>query len=131
MLNYVTIPLKSFLINSCCHSQFQKVNQSTEKLTSGLTTLKEKCLEFSETAQSLSTARRLTSLALSRHTQLLEILELPQLMDTCVRNGYWEEALELASYVARLERKLGYIPLIVVCKLHYCPRGIHAFTIYI
>nr|SVE82440.1 EOG090X04G7 [Daphnia magna] len=92
---------------------FQKVNQSTEKLTSGLTTLKEKCLEFSETAQSLSMARRLTSLALSRHTQLLEILELPQLMDTCVRNGYWEEALELASYVARLERKLGYIPLIV------------------
>nr|SVE78168.1 EOG090X04G7 [Daphnia lumholtzi] len=92
---------------------FQKVNQSTEKLTAGLTTLKEKCLEFSQTAQSLSTARRLTSLALSRHTQLLEILELPQLMDTCVRNGYWEEALELASYVARLERKLGYIPLIV------------------
>ncbi|XP_057375009.1 conserved oligomeric Golgi complex subunit 8-like [Daphnia carinata] len=92
---------------------FQKVSQSTEKLTSGLTTLKEKCLEFSQTAQSLSAARRLTSLALSRHTQLLEILELPQLMDTCVRNGYWEEALELASYVARLERKLGYIPLIV------------------
>nr|SVE73493.1 EOG090X04G7 [Daphnia atkinsoni] len=92
---------------------FQKVNQSTEKLTSGLTTLKEKCLEFSQTAQSLSTARRLTSLALSRHTQLLEILELPQLMDTCVRNGYWEEALELAAYVSRLERKLGYIPLIV------------------
>nr|SVE75061.1 EOG090X04G7 [Daphnia dolichocephala] len=92
---------------------FQKVNQSTEKLTSGLTTLKEKCLEFSQTAQSLSAARRLTSLALSRHTQLLEILELPQLMDTCVRNGYWEEALELAAYVSRLERKLGYIPLIV------------------
>nr|SVE93555.1 EOG090X04G7 [Scapholeberis mucronata] len=92
---------------------FQKVNQSTEKLTASLTTLKEKCSEFSQTAQSLSAARRLTSLALSRHTQLLEILELPQLMDTCVRNGYWEEALDLASYVARLERKLSYIPLIV------------------
>ncbi len=94
------------------------MSQSTEKLTSGLTTLKEKCLEFSQTAQSLSAARRLTSLALSRHTQLLEILELPQLMDTCVRNGYWEEALELAAYVARLERKLGYIPLIVVNNLY-------------
>ena len=78
--------------------------------------LKEKCLGFSETAQSLSSARRLTSLALSRHTQLLEILELPQLMDTCVRNGYWEEALELSAHVVRMERKLGYIPLITVFK---------------
>lgn len=94
------------------------MNQSTEQLTAGLTTLKEKCLEFTQTAQSLSAARRLTSLALSRHTQLLEILELPQLMDTCVRNSYWEEALELASYVARLERRLGYIPLIVVCDIY-------------
>ena len=85
-------------------------------MTSNLTTLKEKCVEFSQTAQSLSAARRLTSLALSRHTQLLEILELPQLMDTCVRNSYWEEALDLASYVSRLERKLAYIPLIVVNK---------------
>ena len=90
------------------------MSSSTEKLSSNLTQLKEKCLEFSQTAQSLNATRVLTSLALSRHTQLLEILELPQLMDTCVRNGYWEEALELASYVSRLERKLSHIPLILV-----------------
>ena len=90
------------------------MNSSTEKLAESLTTLKDKCLRFSEAAHSLSAARRLTSLALSRHTQLLEILELPQLMDTCVRNGYWEEALELSAYVSRLERKLAYIPLIQV-----------------
>jgi conserved oligomeric Golgi complex subunit 8 len=74
-------------------------------LIGNLKTLKEKCMEFSETAQSLSAARRLTSLALSRHTQLLEILELPQLMDTCVRNGYWEEALEL-SHCGKLRKCL-------------------------
>lgn len=96
--------------------QFRKVSQTTEKLSSSLTSLKEKCIEFSQTAQSLSSARRLTSLALSRHTQLLEILELPQLMDTCVRNGYWKEALQLSAYVARLEQKLCHIPLIVVCS---------------
>lgn len=100
----------------CTHDifqNFQNVSRSTEKLSTNLTQLKERCLEFSQTAQSLNATRVLTSLALSRHTQLLEILELPQLMDTCVRNGYWEEALELASYVSRLQRKLAHIPLIL------------------
>ncbi|XP_019360905.1 PREDICTED: conserved oligomeric Golgi complex subunit 8, partial [Gavialis gangeticus] len=70
------------------------------------------CRSFVREAEAIAASRRTNSLTLSRHTEILEVLEIPQLMDTCVRNGYYEEALELAAYVRRLERKHAAIPVI-------------------
>ena len=35
-------------------------------------------------------------------------------MDTCVRNAYYEEALELSSFVKRLDKKFATIKIITV-----------------
>ena len=56
---------------------------------------------------------QLNNQILQKHSQLLEILEVPQLIDTCVKNGHFDEALELANYIRRLEKKHGaQIPLV-------------------
>lgn len=69
---------------------------------------------FVKEAEEIGVSRRMNSLTLNRHTEILEILEIPQLMDTCVRNGYYEEALELAVYVKRLEKKHSSLLVIQV-----------------
>lgn len=85
-----------------------------DSLIDKLPSLTKKCEQFIATSSEINTSRRLNSLTLRRNAQLLEILELPQLMDTCIRQGKYEEALELAAYVQRMGVKHGDIPVIHV-----------------
>lgn len=39
------------------------------------------------------------------HLQLVELLEVPQLMDACVRSDLLEEALSIATFASTLERR--------------------------
>lgn len=79
--------------------------------------LSDLCENFVDASRQLNNQRRLNSLTLTHNGQLLEILEIPQLMETFIKNDGFEEALELASYVRRLAFKHGHIPLINVIML--------------
>lgn len=99
----------------CSRDIFEKLNNSEKSLDSllvGLPNLSQNCQEFVRSSSDINVHRRLNSLTLTRNAQLLEILELPQLMDTCIRNGNYEDALELAAYVRRLGKKHFNIPII-------------------
>jgi len=54
------------------------------------------CLEAKEGASE----RRRLALLLTQHDQVLEVLEMAQLTTTCVRSGWFEEALELDAAAA-------------------------------
>ncbi|PAA46269.1 hypothetical protein BOX15_Mlig000149g2 [Macrostomum lignano] len=98
--------------------ELSRVEFTVESLLSDrLPRLTGRCAAFSESVGQLASRRRRVQLGLHRHAQVLEVLEIPQLLDTCVRNDYWEEALELVSYAKRLERGRGLLEAQVVTSV--------------
>ncbi|KAL5715814.1 conserved oligomeric Golgi complex component [Ranunculus cassubicifolius] len=75
------------------------------KLTSG-------CTEFIDSAQQILEKRKLNQTLLANHSTLLDLLEIPQLMDTCVRNGNYDEALDLEAFVGKLSTMHPKLPVI-------------------
>lgn len=72
----------------------------------------KRCLEVDsavgadgDTLSSLAEKHRLRRRTLLQHSSLLELLELPSLMDACVRGHLYEEGLSIASFANTLERK--------------------------
>ncbi|CAB4489500.1 unnamed protein product [Rhizophagus irregularis] len=106
---------------SCIHvnSCYADINNSLDNLSSQLSILTAEIplLEtssesFSQQTKQISLQRNKINTILEHHDNLLEILEIPQLMDTCVRNGLYSEVMDLSQHVARLVSKHSNIPLI-------------------
>jgi Dor1-like family len=94
--------------------QFKTTESHLEDLLSCVPQFTQQCQDFSRSSANIESKRRLCSLTLSRSTQILELLEIPQLMTMCVNGGHYEEALLLAAHVRRLERRHSTIPAILV-----------------
>lgn len=101
---------KTFIRTAQCsreiYSDFSIIENKLDHLIQNLPEFGSICDNFTKSIQNMNTSRRTNNLTLQKHNQLLEILEISQLMDTCVRNEYYEEALDLASYVKRLEKSM-------------------------
>ena len=98
--------------------QFNQTETKLDELLEKVPQFMNKCRSFCNKSKMINTHRKLNSLILSKNAELLEILELPQLMDSCLRNNQYNEALELSQYARHLNTKHGDI-LIVQVRLFY------------
>lgn len=92
--------------------KMSNVNGQLDYILARMPKLGSACKDFCQRAQEINQRRLKNRNTLNYHTQLLELLEIPQLMDTCVRNSFYEEALELEAYTQKLRRLHPDVPII-------------------
>ncbi|KAJ3331068.1 conserved oligomeric Golgi complex component [Blyttiomyces sp. JEL0837] len=100
---------RSFLeANACSQSirtNLTQLDSRLSKFSNGIPSLEKACRQFEKSSAEVMEDRRKMATVLAQHQRLLEILEIPQLMDTFIRNGYYEEAMDLQLHVNRLKMR--------------------------
>ena len=96
---------------------FLSLHQTTNALTSSLTSLsssldsllttslpalEEAAAEWKDRTETVLNDRSKARVVLEQHEKIRDLLDIPILIDTCVRNGYFAEALSLASHAKNL-----------------------------
>ncbi|KAI8393293.1 oligomeric Golgi complex subunit 8, partial [Radiomyces spectabilis] len=90
---------------SCRHQVDETLKGLDHQLTDFATTipaLQDACDTFLQEAGAVMGERSKITRVLEHQNVLVELLEIPQLMETCVLNGYYSEAMDLASHVRLL-----------------------------
>lgn len=83
-----------------------------DALLGQLPSFAKRCSSFAQAAQRLRQAQRLNQLMLDNESQLLEILEMPQLMERCARCELYEAALDLEAYARTLLQRHRDVPVV-------------------
>lgn len=84
---------------STVRSEVTEIEGKLEAMRGALPALRRGCQEFAARAEEISRARALNRQTLANHATLLDLLEVPQLQDTCIRHGNYDEALDLEAFV--------------------------------
>ncbi|KAE9409402.1 Dor1-like protein, partial [Gymnopus androsaceus JB14] len=86
-------------------------------LTDSLPALESSVSNWSTETASVLATRRKTLTVLESHDKLRDLLDIPLLINTCVRNSYFSEALSLASHARGLIAVYPTPPLILTSVL--------------
>lgn len=85
--------------------QDKKLQEVFFELSDHVNQLNKSCTEFKDSVFDVVSLHKRIRRTLQCHLHVLELLELPQLVESCARNGALDEALELASFVKSLEKR--------------------------
>ncbi|KAL0086156.1 oligomeric Golgi complex subunit 8, partial [Phycomyces blakesleeanus] len=104
MLAYKDYPV--FIHAQECRLELDETLQGLDghlnTFVSAIPDLQDACKVFTQQAQAIVEDRTKITRVLEHQNVLVDLLEIPQLMDTCVWNGYYSEAMDLASHVRLL-----------------------------
>ncbi|XP_014254084.1 conserved oligomeric Golgi complex subunit 8 [Cimex lectularius] len=121
---------KTFIQTAECSrelfQQFQKTESSLDSLLEGVPKFVNECEEFMKKCGEIKVKRQVNSISLLKHGSILQLLEVPQLMDTVVQEGLYDDALRLASFVRRIAKTHQNIPVIqsLLIEIEQCWIGL-------
>lgn len=98
--------------SSMLSSTFTSFSSSLSALVSALPALESDASHFTEQSKTIQDARKEARKILSQHDALVDILDIPQLIDTCVRNAYYQEAMDLSAHANRLSQKFPDVVIV-------------------
>jgi conserved oligomeric Golgi complex subunit 8 len=125
-------------LTSLTHSSYQtflSIHETTgalatslDALSSSLDSLISESLPALETSaagwrsrtENVLQERNKARLVLEQHDKLRDLLDIPLLIDNCVRNGYFQEALSLASHANSISKWDGHSPIVssILSEVH-------------
>ncbi|OSD01173.1 Dor1-domain-containing protein [Trametes coccinea BRFM310] len=126
-LCYTSYPtfLSLHTTTSTLSSSLDALSSSLSSLLSALPNLESSARTFAQDSRSLLASRRKAALMLEHHDKLHDVLSLPLLLETSVRNHNYSDALLLAQHASTLASRFPSNPLVQSVKAD-CDARVHS-----
>ncbi|KAG8806092.1 hypothetical protein FRC17_005183, partial [Serendipita sp. 399] len=90
---------------STLSTSFDSLSSSLDSLLATIPSLNDSTQKFSKTISPILEERRKATLVLDQHEKLADLLEIPALLDSCSRNGQYQDALELVNHATSVGKQ--------------------------